>query len=372
MGIQAVRFKRDNTTDFAKVLRTRVKGYFKEKNISKHANSKMVIKTIFMISLYFIPYGIFLSGAVESYWGMVGLYLIMGLGLAGIGLSIMHDANHGAYSKNEKVNNFIGKILNVVGGYDFNWRTQHNVLHHSFTNIEGYDEDIDPGTVLRFSPHAERKKAHKYQHYYAWFFYSLMTFLWITFKDFVQLNRYKRMGLIEGGKKGYRLRMLDMILWKVFYYAYMVAIPLLVLDIDWWMMPILLISMHLVAGLILACIFQPAHVVPDTHFPLPSQPDNNIENVWFAHQLETTANFAPKNKVLSWYVGGLNYQVEHHLFPSICHVHYPEISKIVEKTAKEFNLPYHSFETFRGALVAHTRMLRDLGRYDQLPNATYI
>jgi len=331
MGVQAIRFARENTTEFSKVLRSRVR-----------------------------------ASAVTSVGGLFILWSIMGFGLAGIGLSIMHDANHGAYSKNEKVNTYVGLILNVVGGFAYNWKLQHNVLHHSFTNIDGHDEDIAPGGVLRFSPHAKRHKAHKFQHYYAWFFYSLMTFLWITFKDFKQIRRYNKLGLIDKSKRSFAGWYTNMLAWKVFYYGYTFVIPYFLLDNPWWMYVLLALTMHLIAGLILASIFQPAHVVPDTKFPVPSE--GSVENVWFAHQLETTANFAPTNKVLSWYVGGLNFQVEHHLFPGICHVHYPAISKIVKATAKEYNLPYNSYPTFRRALIEHTRMLKELGNYDVLPS----
>ena len=345
------------------MLRSRVRTYFSENNISKHANGKMVFKTFFMIALYFTPYALMMAGVVSSNWGLVGLWAFMGIGLAGIGLSIMHDANHSAYSKNERVNVMIGKILNVVGGYAFNWKVQHNVLHHSFTNIEGMDEDITPVAVLRFSPHAKRYKAHRYQHIYAWFFYSLMTFLWITTKDFMQLIRYKKKGLIDKNKYSFAGLMAELIFWKLFYYTYMVVLPLIFLDIAWWMFPILLFVKHAVAGLILASIFQPAHVVPTSEYPLPSE-DGSIDNVWFVHQLNTTADFAPKAKLFGWFVGGLNFQVEHHLFPGICHVHYPKIAKIVEDTCKEHGIPYHSFPTFGKAIREHTAMLKKLGRSD--------
>ncbi len=369
MSIKAVRFARDNKDDFSKVLRTRVMDYFKENNISKHANATMVFKTIFMIALYFVPFILVMTEVVSGVGGILGMYAIMGLGLAGIGLSIMHDANHGAYSKHEKVNDTIGRILNVVGGFAYNWKVQHNVLHHTFTNVEGYDEDIAPGNILRFSPHAKRLKHHKYQHYYAWFFYGLMTFLWITVKDFNQLKRYKKKDLIDKTKYSYGGLLATLIAWKIFYYAYIIALPIIVLDEPFWVFPLGVFICHFISGIILAMIFQPAHVVPHTDFPLPEEPGNNIDNMFMKHQLETTANFAPKAKLFSWYVGGLNYQVEHHLFPNICHVHYPKLAKIVKATAEEYGIPYHSFPTFRKAIIEHTKMLKQLGTQDEYVKA---
>ena len=114
--------------------------------------------------------------------------------------------------------------------------------------------------------------------------------------------------------------------------------------------------MHFVAGMILACIFQPAHVVPTSEYPKPDE-NNTVKGDWAKYQILTTANFAPNNKILSWYIGGLNYQIEHHLFPNICHVHHKSLSKIVQETAHEFGLPYHSQPTFGGALLNHAKML---------------
>jgi linoleoyl-CoA desaturase len=119
--------------------------------------------------------------------------------------------------------------------------------------------------------------------------------------------------------------------------------------------------MQFICGLILAMIFQPAHIVPTSTFPMPNN-SGVVEADWAVSQLYNTANFAPKAKLFSWYVGGLNYQVEHHLFPSICHIHYSKISKIVEQTAKDFSLPYHSYDTFAAALSEHTKMLKNLGK----------
>jgi linoleoyl-CoA desaturase len=117
--------------------------------------------------------------------------------------------------------------------------------------------------------------------------------------------------------------------------------------------------MHLVAGFILSMIFQPAHVVKETTFPMPNL-ENEIENSWAVHELLTTANFARKNAVLNWYAGGLNFQVEHHLFPTICHIHYEALAPIVKETAEEFGLPYNEFETFSEAIKSHYDMLKRL------------
>ena len=362
-----LKFSQKIGAEFDGTLKKRVRNYFKEKNISKHANFSMVLKSILLISIYLVPFVLMLTGVIQNPWIMLGCWIIMGVGMAGIGMGVMHDANHGAYSKNERINKFIGKIIIIVGGFAANWKIQHNILHHSYTNIEGFDEDIDaPAGLLRFSPNSELKKAHRFQHFYAWFFYSLLTLSWMTNKDFQQLARYKKMGLTETQNKKFWPLLIELIFDKLIYYGLIVALPIIFISAPWWLTVIFIIIMHAVAGLILSTIFQLAHVVPDMEFPM-AEVDHTVDNNWAIHQLQTTSNFAPKNWLLSWYVGGLNFQVEHHLFPNICHVHYKKLSAIVKQTADEFGIPYYSTPSFWRALSGHVNMLKKLGRPEMVP-----
>ncbi len=346
--------------DFFVTLNQRVNSYFKTNNIDRTANSEMVVKTFFMFSLYFIPYAFIMLGGFTSGWIMLSLCVIMGFGKAGIGLSIMHDANHGAYSNKAWVNTALGLSLNIIGGHAFNWRIQHNVLHHTYTNVHDVDEDISPRGVLRMAPGSKWRPMHQYQHLYAWFFYGLMTFVWIVIKDYYRLTKYHNEGLVKKQKASVTMEWIIMMTTKVIYYGYVFVLPMLILPFAWWQILIGFLVMHYVAGFILAIIFQPAHVIEGTEYPMPDG-EGNLENSWAIHQLHTTTNFGHKEKLFSWYVGGLNYQVEHHLFPNICHVHYREIAKIVEQTTKEFGLPYKTKETFFEAVAAHARQLKMLG-----------
>ncbi len=347
--------------DFFVTLSQRVNAYFTSKNIQRTANAEMVFKTIFMLSLYSVPYFLMISGIFSSIWMMWALYAVMGFGKAGIGLSIMHDANHGAYSNKSWVNNLMGATLNLVGALSFNWKVQHNVLHHTYTNVHDVDEDISPRGVLRMAPGSEWKPFHRWQHLYAWFFYGLLTFVWILFKDFDRLARYDREGLVKKQKASIVREWSILILTKAVYFGYVFVLPLVLLPVTWWQVFVGFFIMHYIAGFILAIIFQPAHVIEGTEYPMPDD-DGNLENNWAIHQLHTTTNFGHRHRLFSWYVGGLNYQVEHHLFPNICHVHYREIAKIVEATTKEFGLPYKSKDTFMKAMAAHARLLKELGK----------
>ena len=360
---QPIRFVNNSGNEFFSELRRRVDKYFKSNNISPHANSQMVIKTIVLLSAYLVPFILFLF-LQPPLWVSLILWGIMGFALAGIGMSVMHDANHGSYSSNRHVNTFLGHTLNLLGGSVFNWKLQHNILHHTYTNIVHMDEDIDDKLVLRFSPHTKVKWYHKFQWVYAFLFYGILTMYWVFLKDLVQFINYTKTGVNQNNRKQNIITFAKITAHKVLYFVYMFTVPILVFNapvshvIPGWLI------MHFIAGMVLTTVFQLAHTVDGTTYPLPNG-NQTVENSWAIHQMNTTVNFSRKNKAISWYVGGLNFQVEHHLFPRICHVHYPQIAEIVKKTAEEYSVPYLENETLGQALSAHLTALKKLGK---LPN----
>lgn len=365
MKLKSVKFSGELHSDLMSTLRKRVKEYFERSKRHRFGDASMIRKTVFMLSLYLLPYIILISGLITGYWLIFGLWLLMGFGMAGIGLSIMHDANHSSYSKNENVNKILGALINIIGGNSVNWKIQHNVLHHTYTNIEGLDEDISIGKFLRVSPHQKRQSIHRIQHYYAWFFYSLMTINWVVFKDFHQMFRYSKMGLLKGQNKSFSSQLGEVILFKVLYISIFIVIPVIVSPVPWWLTVLFFLCMHFIASLIVGVIFQCAHVMPSSDYPLPDE-EGKIKTNFTLHQILTTANFSPDSKFFSWFIGGLNYQIEHHLFPNICHIHYKNISEIVKKTTAEYGIPYNVHSNFYLAVKNHVKMLKNLGRYDKV------
>lgn len=359
MDFTRQRFPKEGAQDFHRVLRKKVNAYFKENNISKFGNNQMRFKTIFMIALYFVPFIVILTGSVTQTLPFIFLWVLMGLGGAGIGLSIMHDANHGSLFKSRKLNDLLGLTMNLIGSNAYVWKLQHNVLHHTYTNVEGTDDDINFPVIFRFSPSQKKYWFHRFQHIYAWLLYAMMTLFRVFVSDFTRLNKYYKMGVVSS-KKVYRQELIKMTLWKMFYVAYVIVLPILIVPVSPWLIIGSFLIMHAMIGFILAVIFQPAHVNPLMEFPKPDN-TNTMPNSWAVHEMLTTTNFAPKSRLFSWFIGGLNYQVEHHLFANICHVHYKKLSKIVKETAQEFNLPYHSEKTFVKALWEHAMFLRKLG-----------
>jgi linoleoyl-CoA desaturase len=362
--IQRVKFPpREVGDSFSKTLNSRVNAYFKYNGISKFANGRMYSKTVIIVSSYLIPLILMLTGVITSTPVIVASWMIMGVATAGIGMSVMHDANHGSYSSNKVVNKAVGYLLNLVGGSAENWKIQHNLLHHTYTNIDGLDADTVTFPMLRFSPFAKRRAIHRIQHIYGWFFYGLMTVSWVFMKDFKQLVDYKSSGMTHNYDTGFWLIILRVILFKAAYLFVFLALPLVLLPLPWHGTLGCFFLMHFIGGLILGMVFQSAHIMEVCEF---TQPDDKgvMRDSWAIHQLKTTTDFAPNNKLVTWFVGGLNFQVVHHLFPKVSHVHYPQLAPIVEQTAKEFDLPYHCIPTFTEAVLGHGKMLRALGRED--------
>ncbi len=353
------RFPRGKADGFSMEIRKRIQSYFKDNEIANTGDWRIYHKAILWIGLYIGPFVVLLTGIIGDGLSFA-FWFLMGIAMFGIGLNVMHDGNHGSYAKKGWMNKLAGASLIIMGGSPFNWRLQHNVLHHTYTNIHEHDEDLAPGVFMKFTPADKTRWIHRYQHIYAPFFYCLMTLYWVTHKDFGQVTRYHKKGLIEANNSTFAKELWKTIAIKIGYFSVIIGLPLLLTDLSWWSCVLGFIVMHAVAGLLMALVFQSAHVIQETDHPVPVS--GSVEDEWMIHQLRTTANFATKNKLVGWFVGGLNFQVEHHLFPNISHVHYPKIAGIVKQCAKDFGLPYHEAPTFRRAIRSHFRLMKELGR----------
>ena len=355
-----IKFPRKDLKGFYKELTKRVNTHFKKNKLKKTGNFQLHMKSVVMIGLLVVPYLLLLTVSMPA-WQQLGLCFLAGMGMAGIGMNVMHDGNHGSYSSRPWINKLMGDTIYFLAGNSYNWKVQHNFLHHTFTNIHEHDEDIDANGILRFSVHQPWKPFHRFQHLYFVFLYGLLTLRWALVSDFSQMRRYLRDHKSVAETKSPRQLWITLVVTKILYFLGWLVIPHLVLDIAFWKILVGFFVMHYTAGLILSLVFQLAHVVEDTEMPLPEENHKEMKNTWAIHQLYTTANFSPKNWLVNWYVGGLNFQIEHHIFPHISHVHYREIAKIIKKTAKEFNLPYNEYKTTRSALLSHFKFIKRMG-----------
>lgn len=344
---------------FAVALRKNVNEYFKTNGLSTKADASVVFQTISMFVMYLTPW-VLLVLLPQNSWAPWVLPILSGVGLAGIGMCVMHGAAHEAFSSKKWVNKLFASTMMLLGNSVLTWKVQHNMLHHTYTNIEGMDRDIATKGPIRLSEHTPLKPIHRSQHIHAFFAYSLMT-LSMLVKDFTQLREYSEQGILAKQDKKYVPELLKMILIKILHFGLFIALPLLLTDYAVWQVLVAWLLMHLTGGLILSVIFQLAHIVEGVDQPQPSQ-EGIVADDWIVHELRTTADFARNNALLNWYIGGLNFQIEHHLFPHICHVHYRKIAPIVEATAKEYGYPYILKPSLWSALGSHARKLKELGR----------
>jgi linoleoyl-CoA desaturase len=354
-----LKFVDHQKSQFYATVRQRVDSYFKDNNLSKNANALMVFKTFFYVGGALTFYCLIISDSFSLPVTLV-FAILMGMFAAFIGFNVGHDAIHGSYSSNPQVNKWLGYIFNMVGANDYVWSITHNIVHHTYTNIPGHDEDIEvaPG-LIRLSPVDKLHKIQRYQHYYAFLLYGFAAISWVFRKDYKKFFQ-KKIGNFDNSNPP-KIEVFKLFFFKGVYYFFSLVLPFILLSVTWWQFLIGYLCMQIAKGLVLGLVFQLAHVVEGTDFPMANE-DGNIEEAWAVHQMQTTANFARKSFWATFFCGGLNMQVEHHLFTKICHVHYPAISDIVKSTAEEFGVPYIENITFGDALVSHYKMLKMFGK----------
>ncbi|MFY9311420.1 MAG: acyl-CoA desaturase [Bacteroidia bacterium] len=354
--MQKVSFNNKNSV-FFNALKEKVDTYFKSNNISETGNYKLYIKTALLLLSLAGLYTVLVFFTPPT-WIAIVLCCLLGVNLAGIGFNIMHDGAHGSFSNKTWVNELMGYSLNIMGGNVYLWKYKHNVNHHSFTNIEGMDDDIDIKPWIRV--HADQKKYwyHRFQHIYWIVLYGITYLLWVFVQDFrkyftgkVGETPFRKMDVKE-----------HVIFWgsKLFYVGMAIVLPMFFVGVVQTIVGYSIIAF--VCGLIIAVVFQLAHIVEDASFSTPDKAVYKIEEEWAVHQVKTTANFATKSKIVSWFTGGLNFQVEHHLFPRISHIHYPKISELVRETCGQFNIPYMEYPTVLSAVRSHVVHLKQVGR----------
>ncbi|MBC7865410.1 MAG: acyl-CoA desaturase [Bacteroidia bacterium] len=350
------------SNDFPMALKRKVDEYFRSKNIKQTGNWKLYLKTIILVSLacgcyWFIVFGNF------PFWSKILVSLVFGLTQAGIGFNVMHDGAHGSYSQKPWINSIMAYTLNLQGGSVWFWKIKHNVIHHNVTNVEGHDDDVNLQPLMRTNEHQPWHKAMKYQHIYGLFLYCQTLIWWLFVRDYVKYFTRK----IASKDIGRIPPSEHFVFWftKVAYIAVYMALPIYMLGVVKFILFFLAFSF--IMGFALAIVFQLAHVVETAQFPLPKNENNKIEHDWFYHQFATTANFATQNKIVSWYTGGLNYQVEHHLFPRVSHVHYPALRLIVKDLCGQYHIPYNEFPTMWSAIKSHLGLLKKLGA-EEHPN----
>ena len=354
-----LKFNGDNA--FQRELRRRVEDYFKRSGQKPRDGMRIYLKTAIILAA-FVTFYVLLVFFAATWWQGLLLSIALGVATAQIGFNIQHDAGHQAFSERRRVNKWMAMTLDLVGGSSYVWHWKHAHFHHTYVNIDGYDSDINLGALARFSPQQKRYWHHRWQHLYLWVLYGMTVLSWHLHDDFRDVIT----GTI-GKRRMPRPRGKDLavfVLGKLTFFALAFGLPLAFHSIGAVLLYYTVVAV--VAGLQLALVFQLAHAVEEADFPMAGE-QGRMDKPWAIHQLETTANFSRDSRVVTWLVGGLNFQVEHHLFPRICHVHYPAIAPVVEATCREFGVPYHANRSFGAGLASHYRWLRRMGRPDAQP-----
>ena len=348
----------NRNNDFYQSVKAAVEEYFEKKQLKKTGNWRLYSKTIILVGSAITMYCLLLFVPMNNWWGLL-LCAAMGFVFASIGFSVMHDANHGSYSTKPWLNDLLGLSANALGASSFFWKQKHNIIHHTYTNVDGIDDDIAKSPIIRQCESQKWVPAHKIQHLYLVPIYALSSIFWLFFMDFTKYFT-RKIYTTDAWKMTTKNHI---IFWatKILYFTFYIVLPIMVWGFLPWLAGFFLL--HATMGLTLSLVFQLAHVVENTEFEhVPLDETKHIETAWAEHQVKTTANFAMGNKVISWFVGGLNYQIEHHLFPKVSHIHYPAISKIVMEKCAEYKLPYNQYPTMSEALASHFRVMKYLGK----------
>jgi linoleoyl-CoA desaturase len=314
----------------------------------------LLFKAGVLMGLWLVLYSAYLIYGGVSLGVNILLATAWALVMVSIQMSVMHDASHKSSSEKPWVNTLLLNVISLLGGSPSLWVAQHCQAHHSFTNVPGKDHDIHTGGLLRLCHTQKRSSMHRYQHIYAWLLYPLFVLSWIWWGDFrdIKDNTYSL------PKSRLRSILYETILVKIWHVAVFLVLPLLTIGNPWLVLVGYLVSFSIM-GLIMVVVFQLAHVTMVQEFASESV---LRESDWALFQLNSTANFAPNNKFLSWYLGGLNHQIEHHIFPYLSHTHYPKIQNQVKSTCQEHGVQYHAFATLWQAISSHQKHLFHYGR----------
>ena len=343
-----------NKDQFHVALRNRVNLYLA--NSDDHKIRRIASgKWLLFVGIYLASYFSFLF--TSSLFLSVLCIVLVAISHVLMAINQGHENLHYSKNKNKILKKRYGFSFVLVGVNPGIWKLLHNQVHHHNTNIDQHDYDIEArGTLLlRFTKSQKKNKVTRFQHLYFPFVYSFLTIWWFFYKD-TKYMMHKR--IYDHKLNVSTLTILEFLALKFLHLLIYIVIPIIVKQ-DILLVLSAFLVMHLTQGLLLSLIFQPAHLVSKAKVYYLEK-DNKIDHSWAFHQLMTTCNFGNDSRFLNYILGGLNFQIEHHLFPKVSHIHYKSISEIVQTTAQEYNYPYNNYRTYTKALRSHFDYLKML------------
>ena len=345
-------------TDFSRELHDRVDRYFATTGLPTRDVPRAYLKAAIMLVWLAASYVVAVF-VVRETWQAALAAVSLGLSMAGVGFNVQHDGNHGALSRRRWVNQLAALSLDLLGGSAYFWHFKHNIAHHTHTNIVGQDDDISLGVLGRVAPAQRWLPHHRFQAFYIWPLYALFAVEWQLGGEFRNLL-FKRW---VGSTRVPPPRGKDLVIFwagKVVFFGLAFGVPIALHPVG-QVLAVYALSAF-VLGMVLAIVFQLAHCSDAATFRTVSAASHQVPRPWAQHQVETTVDFGRSNRLLSWYLGGLNFQIEHHLFPRVSHVHYAALAPIVEDVCRTHGVRYFAHPTMRAAIRSHVRQLHAMSK----------
>lgn len=352
-----IRYQRETKDQFFSTLHQRVTAYFKTNDLSQKTNAFGFLKSVFFISVFLGLYAliIFAHGNIPQ---LLISFFIMGFIHICIVLNIGHEGVHNSFSKYKFINHLASYTFDIIGSSGYLWRLRHVNSHHPFTMIPTHDVDIRQSEMLTFMPMENPKPAYRFQHIYVPFLYLFYTLNAILKRDWEDLFSGK-MGNIQIVKHP-ASKYFWFIFFKIFYFGYALVLPLIFSGCSWYIVVLGFVLMHFAASLTAATALFPAHLYEESIFPQHDK-DGNIDATWAEHQMRVTMDFGTRNPLVGFFFGGINFHIVHHLFPTVSHVHFSPVKKIITTTAEEYGIHYNHVPSLRSALYSHWLLIKKNG-----------
>ncbi len=364
----AIHYDSGPNADFQSTLKARVQSYLATKKAGGKATPFMWFKVAFFIVAYL---GMLGNLVLVRHSLPVTLLLIAveSMLIVGLAYNVSHDAVHGALSEKRWVNEvFYYLTFNLFGPNAYLWRNRHVVMHHSAVNVPGFDFNIEAAKILRFAPTQEWRPYHRFQHLYAPFAYLVFTFHWVFIKDFKMLF-LDRIGNVAEIRHPLA-RILELVAWKIVHVCIFIVTPTLALGVPLWQVLLAYLFFQFLTSFQFVLTFTGSHLNEGMVF-VAASPENQIRHSFLEHAILTSLDFHPTSPVLSFWLGGFNSHVAHHMFPNVCSVHYPELSRIIQRTSAEYGLPYKQISIDK-LFVRHFRYLKQMGAGERAPFESYM
>ncbi len=365
----------EEKNNFSKDLAKRFKQYFEENKISYYATPAMWFKAFVALSSWVLVYAFIMSDMLSTlpeaayYISLICAFTLLGFANIFIAFAISHDAAHGAFSKKKWVNTLMGLTFNFVGGNIYLLQKIHST-HHRFANIHGIDPQMESHGLLRNTPYEKYLPKHRFQHVYVVLIYALAYLHWVVIKDFKWMFFESHIGNEKNIVHPLKEKVI-LVVSKIIYFCLNLALPLLFLSAPAWVVILGFISIHVLPGMTFALIFQANHVFDGTTYPVPDD-EGKISDNYATHTLRTTLDFARKNKLATFLMGGINVHAVHHMFPRYCHIHNTALTEIMLEVCDEYGYTYNEVPTFTEAVKIHFQMLKQLSLKENYSDFTQL